>query len=114
MMGDEHVYITGDSRSQPFSKSGNTSNSEAKYVAEVIAAHANGQEIDWRSPQTMCFSGVSIDPVQAMSIISSYYFDESGQRFDFKRVHAIEQWSARSGQAALAWAESMFKDMFYR
>ncbi len=114
LMGDEHVYITGDSRSQPFSKSGNTSNSEAKYVAEVIAAHANGQEIDWRSPQTMCFSGVSIDPVQAMSIISSYYFDESGQRFDFKRVHAIEDWSARSGQAALAWAESMYKDMFYR
>ncbi|HHJ36127.1 MAG TPA: twin-arginine translocation signal domain-containing protein, partial [Gammaproteobacteria bacterium] len=58
LMDDEFVYVTGDSRSQPFSKSGNTANSEARYVAEVISAHAEGKEIEWRSPQTMCFSGV--------------------------------------------------------
>ncbi len=114
VMGDEHVYVTGDSRSQPFSKSGNTANSEAKYVAELIAAHAQGREIDWRSPQTMCFSGVTIDPVESMSIISSYRFDDKEQRFEFTRVHPIEEWSTTSGQAGFAWAEGMFKDMFYR
>ena len=114
VIDDEHVYVTGDSRSQPFSKSGNTANSEAKYVAEVIAAHAQGREIDWRSPQTMCFSGVTIDPVESMSIISSYQFDENDQRFQFSRVHPIEEWSTTSGQAGFAWAEGMFKDMFYR
>ncbi len=113
IIGDEHVYVTGDSRSQPFSKSGNTANSEARYVAELIAAHAQGREINWRSPQTMCFSGVTIDPVESMSIISSYRFDENEQRFEFTRVHPIEEWSTTSGQAGFAWAEGMFKDMFY-
>lgn len=113
LIGDEHVYVTGDSRSQPFSKSGNTANSEAKYVAEVIAAHAQGQEVPWRSPQTMCFSGVKTDPVESMSIISSYRYYENEQRFDFDRVHPIEKWSPSSGQAGFAWAEGMYKDMFY-
>ena len=113
VIGDERVYVTGDSRSQPFSKSGNTASSEAKYVAELIAAHAQGNEIDWRSPQTMCFSGVKIDPVESMSIISSYKFDDAEKRFQFDRVHPIENWSARSGQAGFAWAEGMYKDMFY-
>ncbi len=113
VVGDERVYVTGDSRSQPFSKSGNTANSEAKYVAELIAAHALGREIPWRSPQTMCFSGVTIDPVESMSIISSYRFDEHKNAFQFYRVHPIEAWSARSGQAGFAWAEGMYKDMFY-
>ncbi len=113
IIDDEHVYVTGDSRSQPFSKSGNTANSEAKYVAELIAAHAQGRDINWRSPQTMCFSGVTIDPVESMSIISSYRFDEEEQRFQFTRVHPIEEWSTTSGQAGFAWAEGMFKDMFY-
>ena len=111
--GDEHVYVTGDSRSQPFSKSGNTANSEGKYVAEVIAAHAQGREVTWRSPQTMCFSGVTIDPVESMSIISSYRYDEDEQRFGFDRVHPIESWSATSGQAGFAWAVGMYRDMFY-
>jgi len=114
IIGDEHVYVTGDSRSQPFSKSGNTANSEAKYVAELIAAHAQGREINWRSPQTMCFSGVTIDPVESMSIISSYRYIEDESRFEFYRVHPMEQWSPASGQAGFAWAEGMFKDMFYR
>ena len=113
IIGDEHVYVTGDSRSQPFSKSGNTANSEAKFVAELIAAHVQGRDINWRSPQTMCFSGVTIDPVESMSIISSYRFDEEEQRFQFTRVHPIEEWSSTSGQAGFAWAEGMFKDMFY-
>jgi sulfide dehydrogenase [flavocytochrome c] flavoprotein chain len=112
LKGDEYVYIAGDSRSQPFSKSGNTAHSEAKYVAEVIIAHARGEDISWRSPQTMCFSGVKIDPLESMSIIAFYKFDK-GENFAFDRVHLMEKWSPRSGQAGLAWAEGMYKDMFY-
>jgi sulfide dehydrogenase [flavocytochrome c] flavoprotein subunit len=113
LLDDEHVYVTGDSRSQPFSKSGNTAHSEAKYVAEVIIAHAKGEEIAWRSPQTMCFSGVKTDPLESMSIIAFYKFDEFEKSFAFDRVHLMEKWSPRSGQAGLAWAEGMFRDMFY-
>jgi len=55
VVGDMHVYVTGDSRPQPFSKSANTSNTEAKYVAKVLAARAQGKDIDWYSPETICY-----------------------------------------------------------
>jgi NADPH-dependent 2,4-dienoyl-CoA reductase/sulfur reductase-like enzyme len=114
MIGDEYVYVTGDARSQPFSKSGNTAHSEARYVAEVISAHARGKEIPWRSPQTMCFSGVKIDPLESMSIIAFYKYDGEEDGFAFDRVHLMDKWNERAGQAGFAWAEGMYRDMFYR
>lgn len=111
--GDEHVYVTGDARSQPFSKSAHTSYTEAKYVAEVITAHALDKEIPWRSPQTMCFSGVRIDPLEAMSIIAFYQYNQDEKSFAFDRSHATENWSYRGGQAGLAWAEGIYRDLFY-
>jgi len=114
VIGDEYVYVTGDSRSQPFSKGGHTANSEAQYVAEVIAAHAVGKEVRWRSPQTMCFSAVDINPLQAMSIITFYKFNKQNNEFEFDRTHMMEDWNSEGGQASLAWAEGMYRDMFYR
>lgn len=113
-IGDERVYVTGDSRSQPFSKGGHTAHSEAQYVAEVIAAHALGKEVRWRSPQTMCFSAVDIEPLRAMSIITYYKFNQQTGLFAFDRTHMIEKWDTQGGQASLAWAEGMYQDMFYR
>jgi sulfide dehydrogenase [flavocytochrome c] flavoprotein subunit len=114
VIGDEHVYVTGDSRSQPFSKGGHTANSEAQYVAEVIAAHALGKEVRWRSPQTMCFSAVDINPLKAMSIITFYKFNKQNKEFEFDRTHMMEDWNTEGGQASLAWAEGMYRDMFYK
>lgn len=114
VIGDEYVYVTGDSRSQPFSKGGHTANSEAQYVAEVIAAHALGKEVRWRSPQTMCFSAVDINPLKAMSIITFYKFNKLNKEFEFDRTHMMEDWNTEGGQASLAWAEGMYRDMFYK
>lgn len=114
VIGDEYVYVTGDSRSQPFSKGGHTANSEAQYVAEVIAAHALGKEVRWRSPQTMCFSAVDINPLKAMSIITFYKFNKKNKEFEFDRTHMMEDWNTEGGQASLAWAEGMYRDMFYK
>ena len=114
VIGDEYVYVTGDSRSQPFSKGGHTAHSEAQYVAEVIAAHALGKEVRWRSPQTMCFSAVEIDPLEAMSIITVYKFNKKNIEFEFDRTHMMEEWNAEGGQASLAWAEGMYRDLFYK
>jgi NADH dehydrogenase FAD-containing subunit len=113
LIGDERVYVTGDSRSQPFSKGGHTAHSEAQYVAEVIAAHALDRDVHWRSPQTMCFSAVDIEPLRAMSIITYYKFDQRTELFAFDRTHLIEEWDTQGGQASLAWAEGMYRDMFY-
>lgn len=113
VIGDERVYVTGDSRAQPFSKGGHTAHSEAQYVAEVIAAHALGREVRWRSPQTMCFSAVDINPLESMSIITYYRFDRQSGQFAFDRTHLVERWDSQGGQASLAWAEGMFDDLFY-
>ena len=113
LVDDERVYVTGDSRSQPFSKGGHTAHSEGQYVAEVIAAHALDREVNWRSPQTMCFSAVDIEPLRAMSIITYYRFNQPSGSFAFDRTHMIEKWDAQGGQASLAWAEGMYRDLFY-
>ncbi len=113
LRNDEHVYVTGDSRAQPFSKGGHTAHSEAQYVAEVIAAHALDREVAWRSPQTMCFSAVDIEPLRAMSIITYYKYDQKTGLFAFDRTHLIDRWDTQGGQASLAWAEGMYRDMFY-
>jgi NADH dehydrogenase FAD-containing subunit len=114
VIGDERVYVTGDSRGQPFSKGGHTAHSEAQYVAEVIAAHALDRDVGWRSPQTMCFSAVDINPLEAMSVITYYKFDRPSGHFAFDRTHLVDRWDVQGGQASLAWAEGMFDDMFYR
>ncbi len=114
VIGDEYVYVTGDSRSQPFSKGGHTAHSEAQYVSEVIAAHALGKEVRWRSPQTMCFSAVDIDPLEAMSIITFYKFNKLSKAFEFDRTHMMDDWNTEGGQASLAWAEGMYRDLFYK
>jgi len=110
--GDEHVYVTGDSRPMPFSKSGNTANSEAKYVAKVIAAHASGKEIKWESPNTICYSAVTPDPLQSISVDAYYKYDPKTKAFGFDRVKMFEQWDKARGQSNLEWARGLYRDMF--
>jgi sulfide dehydrogenase [flavocytochrome c] flavoprotein subunit len=111
-VGDEHVYVTGDARPMPYSKSGNTSNSEAHYVAKVIAAHAAGREIPWESPNTICYSGVTIDPLQSISVDAHYKYDPKEKRFGFDKVKLYEKWSKARGQQNLEWARGLYRDMF--
>jgi hypothetical protein len=112
VIGDEHVYVTGDARPMPFSKSGNTSNSEAHYVARLIASRAEGKEIDWQSPHTVCYSGVKIDPLESISVDTHYAFDREKQSFAFDKVHMFEKWDAARGQSNLEWARGLYRDMF--
>jgi len=110
--GDDRVYVTGDSRPMPFSKSGNTANSEAKYVAKVIAARANGKEIEWESPNTICYSAVSTDPLQSISVDAHYKYDPKTKSFAFDKVKMFQKWDAARGQANLEWARGLYRDMF--
>ena len=75
-LGDEHVYITGDCRPMPFSKSGNTARTEGMYLAELVAARAEGREISWKSPHTVCYSMVNIHPNEAIMVEGKYQFDQ--------------------------------------
>jgi sulfide dehydrogenase [flavocytochrome c] flavoprotein subunit len=112
VLGDERVYVTGDSRPMPYSKSGNTANSEAQFVAKVIASRAAGKEIPWRSPHTVCFSAVSTDPLQSISVDAHYKYNPAKKSFAFDKVHMVEKWDAARGQANLEWARGLYRDIF--
>lgn len=109
--GDERVYVAGDARPMPFSKSGNTANSEAKYVAKVIAARAAGNDIEWRSPNTICYSAVTTDPLQSISVDARYKYDPDNQSFAFDKVKMFQEWSEAAGEANLEWARGLYRDM---
>lgn len=110
--GDEHTYITGDSRPMPFSKSGNTANTEAHHVAKRIAAHAAGKDIPWVSPQTICYSMVSADDQESIMVDAKYAHDGSGAGWGFTDVTLIEDRSKDLGKANIEWGKGLFRDMF--
>lgn len=112
VIGDERVYVTGDSRPMPYSKSGNTANSEGTFVAKVIGARAAGKEINWESPHTICYSGVAIDPLQSISVDAQYQYNAKEKSFAFDKVQMFEKWDAARGQANLEWARGLYRDMF--
>lgn len=114
IVGDPFVYVTGDSRPHPYSKSANTSNTEGHYVAQVLAARAQGKEIAWVSPRTICYSMVNADPMEAISVDAGYdYSAEKDAITGFsKDTKTFESRDTAKGQATLEWARGMYRDMF--
>ncbi|MEJ2344793.1 MAG: FAD-dependent oxidoreductase [Gammaproteobacteria bacterium] len=111
--GDERVFVAGDSRPMPYSKSGNTANSEGKFVAAVVAARANGKDVGkWRSPHTICYSMVNADPMEAISVDAQYAYNEKTKSFGFDKVKLFEDRDAAKGAATLEWARGLYRDMF--
>lgn len=113
IIGDEHVYVTGDCRPMAFPKSAHMANSEAKYVAQVIAAHAAGKEIDWVSPRSVCYSMVSAEPKEAISMRSAFIYDSEKKGFaPSKESGTDEARDAKKGGEALEWAQGIYSDLF--
>jgi sulfide dehydrogenase [flavocytochrome c] flavoprotein subunit len=113
VVGDERVYVAGDARPMPFSKSGNTANSEAKFVASIIVARAHGKSAPkWQSPNTVCFSVVNGDPMEAISVDAHYAYNPQDKSFAFDQVKMFEERDAARGAATLDWARGLYRDMF--
>ncbi len=110
--GDERVYVTGDARPMPFSKSANTANTEAHTVSRIIAAHALGRPAEWESPTTTCYA--MVDPIKRESIMvtTRYKHDGKGAGWDFADSEAINDRSANLGKDNLAWGVGLYNDMF--
>lgn len=114
IIGDPHVYVTGDSRPHPYSKSANTSNTEGHFIAKVLAARAQGKEIAWVSPRTICYSMVNANPLEAISVDAGYdYSTEKDVITGFsKDTKTFEKRDTAKGQSTLEWARGMYRDMF--
>jgi len=111
-VGDAHVYIAGDCRPMPFSKSGGTARTEGMYLAELVAARARGQQIPWKSPHTVCYSMVNTAPNEAIMVDGKYQFDKATNQWDHFENFAINERDETKGEKAFQWAEQHFRDMF--
>ncbi len=125
---DDRVYVIGDSRSTGYSKSGSTAQAEARFVAKVIVARTKGQEIEWESPYTSCYSMVSSDPMEAIYFGSEYLppqADITAMSMDktmasWTDTGAAFAWRDRNmnrseemGELMLQWATTHYDEMFY-
>jgi NADH dehydrogenase FAD-containing subunit len=116
-IGHKNIYISGDARPMGFSKSGNTSNTEGIYVAQLIANKINNKpQIPWQSPHTICFSAVSIAPERAIFVNSMYAYDKESKKFGFATPKTSEEWRGEEGlrnaSAQHDWADALYKNMF--
>jgi sulfide dehydrogenase [flavocytochrome c] flavoprotein subunit len=114
IIGDPHVYVTGDSRPHPYSKSANTSNTEGHFIAKVLAARAQDKEISWVSPRTICYSMVNANPMEAISVDAGYdYSTEKDVITGFsKDTKTFENRDTAKGEATLEWARGIYRDTF--
>ncbi len=125
--GEKDIFIAGDARPMGFSKSGNTSNTEGKYVGRVIAERINKAKApDWEPPITMCFSAVSTKPEKAIYIFTRYSFDkkdkdpkhvkfEDWKKFSFSETMSSEDWKKKGKQdyeSIISWSTALYFDMF--
>ena len=114
VIGDPHVYVTGDSRPHPYSKSANTSNTEGQFDAKVLAARAQGKEIAWESPETVCYSMTNAFPPEAIKVDAKYTYDAAKDAITGFSPDT-KTWEKRDeamGRAYLEWAQGIYRDMF--
>jgi len=127
VIGERNIFIAGDARPMGFSKSGNTANTEGKYVANVISRRINNEDApDWESATTLCFSAISTEPEQAIYIYTQYAFDkkdkapknikfEDWKKFSFEDTTSSEDWKKEGKSNAVSiysWADTLYFDMF--
>ena len=127
VIGEKNIFIAGDARPMGFSKSGNTSNSEGKYVGSLIAKRINKEKAPaWEPPITMCFSAVAANPTKAIYIFTQYSFDkkdkdpthvkfEDWRKFSFSNTMSSENWKkdgATDADSITSWADALYFDMF--
>ena len=108
----ENIYIAGDCRPMPFSKSGQTARTEGMYLAKLIAARAKGLETPWESPHTLCFSIVNTAPLEGIMVSGRYKIDAASGQWAHHDNFAINERDAEKGEKALIWAKDHLQDMF--
>lgn len=116
VIGDPHVFCSGDVRPMAFSKSGNTSNSEGHVVARSISDRILGKKYVWKSPHTTCYSAVALDPTRSIFVNADYKWSKSNKSFAFFHASTMENWHGKSGTNAgkglFEWGSGMYRDMF--
>jgi sulfide dehydrogenase [flavocytochrome c] flavoprotein subunit len=113
IIGDDHTYVTGDSRPMPFSKSASVARGEGSHVAKVIAARTLGKSVPWVTPESVCYSMVDPDAKQAIVSRSYYQFNQATKQWEFApKTASTNDRSEDLGRQTFEWSKRQFKDLF--
>jgi NADH dehydrogenase FAD-containing subunit len=113
VIGDDKVYVTGDCRPMPFSKSASVANSEARYIAKLIVARLQGKEVKWMTPESICYSMVNTQPEEAILSHSFYQFDQTSGQWAFDPKSKADNIRRESyGLEAYSWVNNRLNDLF--
>lgn len=112
----KNVFISGDARPMPFSKSANTAATEGEYVAKIVASRINKKAAPkWESAVTRCFSAISINPQRSISLRVEYAYDDKAKTFSFANPQMYEDWKGngeKDTKLQFEWADAIFKNLF--
>ena len=110
---DNQIYISGDCRPMPFSKSASVAISEGHHIAKVITARLQGKSSSWVSPQSVCYSMVNSLPEEAILSRSFYKFDDETNQWRFdSRSKSDNTRSSVLAREMYAWASSQLQNIF--
>ena len=110
---DNQIYIAGDCRPMPFSKSASVAVSEGRHIAKVITARLQGKSVQWVTPESICYSMVNSIPEEAILSKSAYEFDQNTQHWRFaKRSKSYNIRSSKLATETYTWASSHFQNIF--
>ena len=113
ILGDKRVYVTGDCRPMPFSKSASVAISEGQYVAKVIVARLKGKNVKWITPESICYSMVSAHPKKAILSKSLYKYNNATKQWEFsKESKTYDKRSQDLAEETYAWGASHLNKIF--
>ena len=113
IIDDDKIYVAGDCRPMPFSKSASVANSEGKYLAKIIVAKLLGTKVKWVTPESICYSMVNAEPQEAILSRSFYRYDKSAGQWAFDpRSNACNMRSENLGREAYSWTEGQLHHLF--
>lgn len=110
---DNQIYIAGDCRPMPFSKSASVAISEGRHIAKVITARLRGKNVQWVTPESVCYSMVNSLPEEAILSRSLYQFNGVTNQWSFKS--GSKSYNTRSpvlARETYDWASSQFQNIF--
>jgi len=111
--GEDKVYIAGDCRPMPFSKSASVAISEGQHIAKVIVARLKGKNVNWTTPESICYSIVNSIPKEAILSRSSYQFDPLANQWRYeKESKAYNYRSQKLSTEAFAWGSFHLNEIF--
>ncbi len=115
--GDDRVFIAGDARPMPLPKSGFVANSEAYYVASIVAARIKGGGAPAAplSGSGMCYVAVNAEPLQsvAFKVNFGWEVDAATGKHEYRQTtESFGNLSEHLGKANIEWGRSLFAEMF--